>query len=108
MAIATDSIIEIVKRYIEELEKNGIRIHEAIVFGSFAKGTAKEWSDIDVALVSPDFTGDRFEDRRKIVPLRRKIDNRIEPLPFRPEDFYDGGMLIEEIKKMGTRIQTKT
>ncbi|OQY98067.1 MAG: hypothetical protein B6D35_13195 [Candidatus Brocadia sp. UTAMX2] len=41
------------------------------------------------------FSGDRFEDRRRIVPLRRNIDNRIEPLPFRPEDFYDGGMLAE-------------
>ena len=104
MAIATDSIIETVKRYIEELEKNGIKIREAILFGSIVKGTAKEWSDIDVALVSSDFTGDRFEDRRKIVPLRRNIDNRIEPLPFRPEDFYDGGMLVEEIKKTGMRL----
>ena len=104
MAIAADSIIEIVKRYIEELEKNSINIREAILFGSFVKGTAKEWSDIDIALVSPDFTGDRFEDRRKIVPLRRNIDNRIEPLPFRPEDFYDGGMLVEEIKKTGMRF----
>ena len=104
MAIATDSIIETVKRYIEELEKNGIKIREAILFGSIVKGTAKEWSDIDIALVSPDFTGDRFEDRRKIVPLRRNIDNRIEPLPFRPEDFYDGGMLVEEIKKTGMRL----
>ncbi len=104
MAIATDSIIEIIKRYIEELEKNGIEIREAIIFGSFVKGIAKEWSDIDIALVSPDFTGDRFEDRRRIVPLRRNIDNRIEPLPFRPEDFYDGGMLVEEIKKTGMRL----
>ena len=56
------------------------------------------------ALVSPDFTGDRFEDRRRIVPLRRKIDSRIEPFPFRPEDFYDGGMLVEEIKRTGVRL----
>ena len=55
-------------------------------------------------MVSPDFTGDRFEDRRKIVPLRRNIDNRIEPLPFRPEDFYDGGMLVEEIKRTGIKL----
>src|SRR3989337_3941806 len=107
MAIATDSIIEIVKRYIEELEKNGIEIREAIIFGSIVKGTAKEWSDIDVALVSPDFTGDRFEDSRKIVPLRRNTDNRIEPLPFRPEDFCDGGMLVEEIKKTGKWVVKK-
>ncbi|TVL99061.1 MAG: nucleotidyltransferase domain-containing protein [Candidatus Brocadia sp. WS118] len=104
MSIATDSIIEIVKRYVEVLEKNGIKIQEAIIFGSFVKGTAKEWSDIDIALVSSDFTGDRFNDRRKIVPLRRKIDSRIEPLPFRPGDFYDGGMLVEEIKRTGVRL----
>lgn len=104
MAIATDSIIEIAKRYIEELEKNGIEIREAIVFGSFVKGTAKEWSDIDVALVSPDFTGDRFEDRRRIIPMRRKIDSRIEPLPFRPEDFDNGEMFAEEIKRTGVRL----
>lgn len=104
MAIAADSIIEIVKRYVAVLERNGIKIREAIVFGSFVKGTAKEWSDIDIALVSPDFTGDRFEDRRRIVPLRRKIDNRIEPLPFRPEDFDNGGMFAEEIKKTGMKL----
>ena len=104
MAIATDSIIETVKRYIEELEKNGIEVSEAIVFGSHTKGTAKEDSDIDVALISNNFTGDRYEDRRKIVPLRRKIDSRIEPIPFRPEDFKEEGMLVEEIKRTGIRI----
>ena len=104
MAIAADSIIEIVKRYIDELEKSGIKIRDAIIFGFCVKGTAKEWSDIDIALVSPDFTGDRFEDRRKIVPMRRKIDSRIEPLPFRPEDFYDDGMLVEEIKRTGVSL----
>lgn len=104
MAIATDSIVELVKKYVEELERNGIQIREAIIFGSFVKGTSKEWSDIDVALVSPDFTGDRFEDRRRIIPMRRKIDSRIEPLPFRPEDFYDGGMLAEEIKRTGVSL----
>lgn len=104
MAIATDSIIEIVKRYIEELEKNGIEIREAILFGSFVKGTAKEWSDIDIALVSPDFTGDRFEDRRRIIPMRRKIDSRIEPIPFRSEDFDNGEMFAEEIKKTGIKL----
>ena len=107
MAIATDSIVEIVKRYIAELGKNNIKVIEAVLFGSHVRGTTKEESDIDIALVSPDFTGDRFEDRRKIVPLRRNIDNRIEPLPFRPEDFYDGGMLVEEIKRTGTRILKK-
>lgn len=104
MAIATDSIVEIVKRYIAELEKNNIKVIEAVLFGSHVRGTTKEESDIDIALVSPDFTGDRFEDRRRIIPMRRKIDSRIEPIPFRPEDFDNGEMFAEEIKRTGVRL----
>jgi uncharacterized protein len=108
MAFTQDSIIKVTNRYIEELGKNGINITEAILFGSHAKRTAQEDSDIDIALISDAFTGDRFEDRRKIVPLRRKIDSRIEPIPFRPEDFDDGGMFVEEIKKTGKRVFSKS
>ncbi|MBN2060018.1 MAG: nucleotidyltransferase domain-containing protein, partial [Deltaproteobacteria bacterium] len=41
-----------------------------MLFGSWAKGAEHEESDVDVALISDVFTGDRFQDRRKIVPLR--------------------------------------
>jgi len=101
MAITEDSVIELVKRYILLLQQNNIPIKEVIIFGSYVKGLQNEESDIDVALISESFTGDRFEDRRKIVPLRRLIDNRIEPIPFRPMDFDRGGNLVDEIKKTG-------
>ena len=99
--------IRIVKKYIRELEKNQIPISQAVIFGSYAKGVAKPDSDIDVAVVSEKFSGDRFEDRRRIIPLRRNIDSRIEPIPFKPEDFNNGGMLAEEIKKTGVVIFRK-
>ncbi len=98
------AIIAIIKQYIGELGKNNIPISQAILFGSFVKGGAKPESDIDVAVISEVFTGDRFEDRRRIVPIRRSIDSRIEPMPFKPEDFNDGGILAEEIKKTGIVI----
>lgn len=104
MAVKTDSAIKLIRRYIKELNKNNIPIQKAFIFGSYAKGSPKEESDIDIALVSTAFTGDRFEDRRKIIPLIRKIDNRIEPIPFRPEDFQKGGILVDEIKKTGKAI----
>lgn len=104
MAIKAGSTVAIIKKYIQELERNRIQISEAILFGSHARHTAEPHSDIDVALISSSFTGDRFEDRRRIVPLRRKIDSRIEPLPFKPEDFKGGGMLAEEIKKTGITV----
>jgi len=104
MVIKKDSVKEIIKKYIRELERNHIHIEKAFIFGSYANGSPGEESDIDVAIVSPVFTGIRFEDRRKIVPIRRKIDSRIEPIPFTPEDFETGGILIDEIKKSGKRI----
>jgi predicted nucleotidyltransferase len=104
MAVKRNTAIKSVKRYIKELEKNNFPIQKAFIFGSYAKGNPKEESDIDIALISTVFTGDRFEDRRKIVPFRRNIDSRIEPMPFRPEDFQEGGILIDVIKKTGKVI----
>ena len=74
------------------------------MFGSYTKGTPREDSDIDIAVISSAFKGDRYLDRRRIVPLRRGIDSRIEPIPFTPGDYADGGMLIDEIKSTGQEI----
>jgi uncharacterized protein len=104
MAVKAHAVIAIVKKYIQALDKNQILISEAVIFGSHARGAAKAHSDIDVALISSAFTGNRFEDRRRIVPLRRKIDSRIEPIPFKPEDFNSGGILAEEIRKTGITV----
>ncbi len=105
MAQATVAVIETVRRYLRTLEQHGVHVDNAILFGSHAKGTAREESDIDVALISEAFSGDRFDDRRRIVPYRRAIDSRIEPMPFRPERFAEGGNLVDEIKKDGIPIE---
>ena len=105
MAQTTSAIIEAVRRYVRSLEEHGIPVEDAILFGSFAKGTAREESDIDVAVISAAFSGNRFDDRRRIVPYRRAIDSRIEPIPFRPDFFAEGRNLVDEIKKDGIRIE---
>ncbi|NLA75415.1 MAG: nucleotidyltransferase domain-containing protein [Deltaproteobacteria bacterium] len=101
MASKRDTAIKIARKYIEELDKNNIPVSEAVIFGSYARGDSGPESDIDIAVISDAFSGDRFEDRRKIIPFRRKIDSRIEPIPFRPEDYQNGGILAKEIKKTG-------
>ncbi len=105
MAASKDSVINDVKRYIEVLEAKGIPVQRALLFGSWAKGVAQKESDVDVALISSFFSGDRFSDRRIIVPLRRGINANIEPLPFTPQDFADGGILVEEIMGHGEEIR---
>lgn len=105
MATSKDEILGDIKRYIAELNKSGIPIHKAVLFGSWARGEASEESDVDVALVSDMFTGDRFQDRRRIVPLRRKINTRIEPMPFTREAFDTEGILVEDISKYGEEVK---
>ena len=107
MAASTSRIAAVVRRYLDELGRNGIPIREAYLFGSYAQGRVHEASDIDVAVISEKFTGDRYADRRRIVPLRRAIDSRIEPIPFRPDVFGRGGVLIDEIKAHGIRIDLR-
>lgn len=84
-------------KYIKELEANNIPITQAVLYGSYAKGTFNEWSDIDIALVSNAFEGKRFWDKQKIRKIKAKVDYSISPLPFRPEDFDESDLFVKEI-----------
>ena len=96
-----DKIRSIIEQYIKIVKQNKIVVEKVYLFGSFAKGTATEDSDIDIAIISNNFKGDRFLDRRLLVPLRRQIDWRIEPMPYRVEDFNEGDPLAIEIIRNG-------
>ena len=104
MASSKSSIINLIKEYILRLKENNISVEKVLLFGSIMKGTSREDSDIDIAVISSSFKGDRYSDRRFIVPLRRGIDSRIDPIPFTPEDYAEGGILIDEIKSTGQEI----
>jgi predicted nucleotidyltransferase len=105
MAQKADRKIEkSVKSYIEKLEGIGIHVQQAILFGSYASGKNDEWSDIDLAIVSDDFAGNRFEDRNKIRKITLQVNSDISPMPFRPEDFNDSDYFVKEILEKGIRI----
>ena len=53
---------DIILRFIEALNKKGVHVERALLFGSYASGNARAGSDLDVAIVSPDFGKDRFEE----------------------------------------------
>jgi len=93
-----------VKYYIAQLESIGIHVQQAILFGSYASGKYDEWSDIDLAIVSNDFAGNRFEDRSKIRKITLQVNSDISPMPFRPEDFNDSDYFVKEILETGIRI----
>ncbi len=55
MAESASPVGEIIRRYCEQLARDGIEVTQVFLFGSHARGTPHEGSDIDLIIVSPDF-----------------------------------------------------
>ncbi len=105
MGRADAQVLKIVEQFLAALEKSGIRIEAAYLYGSYAGGSARPDSDIDVALVSEDFTGDLLEDHQRILAALLQSDSRIEPVRFRPEEFCEEHPLVWEITRKGYRLR---
>jgi len=101
MAKVNALAIRLARKFLTTLQEQGIKIESAYIFGSYAKGKEHKWSDIDIAVISSDFSDDRCEESVRLMKLSYKIDSRIEPVPFRPETFIDEDPLAWEIKKTG-------
>lgn len=99
-----DTIKPIIEKYIDALGSSGIIIDSAFLFGSYSKGNSNEWSDIDIAIVSEVFTGDRIKDRDKFRKLTRSVSSMIEIMPFNKNDFNEKNPFAKEIMKTGIRI----
>lgn len=61
------------------------------------KMATDEWSDIDIVIVSPDFSDDLLKERLILTKLAIPIDDRIEPKPFNKESFNPNDPLVYEI-----------
>lgn len=93
-----------VKQYISLLQELNIVVIQAYLFGSYAKNSADDWSDIDLAIVTDTFIGDSFDFRFMLSKLARKIDPDIEPHPYLASDFNDANPFAAEIIRDGERI----
>jgi len=94
-----------VRRSIEILKSNNINIKKAYLFGSYASGSEHDWSDIDLALISDDFSEDRYSERIRVMKITSEVDNRIEPVPYNSNQFTDIDPLVWEIKNNGIEIR---
>lgn len=98
-----DVAIKTVKDFVGACKEKNILFNKVILFGSFANGTQREYSDIDVALVSDQFSGMPIADWRMLTPIVIRYSD-IEPHPYTTKYFEEGDPLIEEIKRTGIEI----
>src|SRR4030065_605390 len=100
-------IIEKISKFVKELRRHKIRVAKVVLFGSRVSGKAHEYSDIDVAIVSPDFGKDRYREGAKLFEIACAIDPRIEPVPISPSSYKNDTWIpiIYEIRKNGIELK---
>lgn len=101
--MSKDDAKKIVERYAEKLKGNKIPLFGLYLFGSFAKGEARKWSDIDVAIFSKRKETDDFI--IELGRLTREVDLRIEPHIFSEDDIKTiSTPFVEEILRTGIKV----
>ena len=99
-----EAIIEKVRELIQMLQAEGLDITVAYLYGSRAMGMPREDSDIDIAIVSPELSGDRLKDWCRLNRAASQLDARMEVIGFRPEQFRDEHPLVWEVKTHGIKL----
>lgn len=106
MVKSVSEIKKIAKEYRDELKKHDIRIAKMILYGSYAKGHPKPYSDIDLVIVSSDLA--RFAPLKRqelLAQLTMNIDAPLEVLGYTPKEFRRSshtifGQIIRETGKL--------
>ena len=100
-------IIGKINRFVKELRRRKIRVAKVILYGSRVSGKSHEHSDIDVAIVSPDFGKDRYREGAKLFEIASEIDTRIEPFPVSLKAYENDTWvpLIYEIREKGLNLK---
>ena len=96
---------KVLNQYRKKLSEK-IEVDRIILFGSYARGTPRDYSDIDLAVISPDFIGDPIEDYLLLARAAREVTPLIDALPYTSNDFKNRqhGSFLDEIVRTGKEV----
>lgn len=97
--------IALAKQFRSALERKNIPVQRMFLYGSVARDTATQDSDIDIAVVCLPFRDDRHKENMELRHARWDLDVRISPYCFHTEDFTGNFFpLAKEIEATGVEI----
>lgn len=84
------------------IEARGIRLKKIILYGSFVTNTNREGSDIDLVVISEDFTGKSYWERIDILAdAIYEIFAPIEAVAMTPEEWESEDSFITDFARNG-------
>jgi predicted nucleotidyltransferase len=95
-----DKVIDIVDRFRQGIEARGVKARKVILYGSHAAGGETAESDIDLVVISEDFTGKGFWERIDIlVNVIYEMAAPLEAVAMTPEEWEKGESFIVEFDR---------
>ncbi len=106
MVATKNQVRKIINEFVQALEPD-IKVERVILYGSYARGKAEDWSDIDVAIVSPTFA--KMSQVKVIEEVSRRTihcDSRLSPFAYTPSQFDNAPpyLFASEIRRTGKVI----
>lgn len=92
------TVIKAVEQYAQAVAKE-FEPQAILLYGSYAKGNARDDSDIDVAVVFDGYNGEWLKDSAKLWKLTRDISDDIEPILL--DSTKDPNGFVADIFKTG-------
>ena len=74
-------------------------------FGSYAKGTQKKDSDIDLAIISTDFKEEECIKNMTLLCKANVLKADIQTIPFSIEEYNEPKGIMEEILNTGIELK---
>jgi predicted nucleotidyltransferase len=104
--VSRETVIERVKEAVIELKRQ-IPIDCVYLFGSYAKGTPKPYSDVDIAIVSPEFGKNYINETVFMMEIFHGTGLIVEPHAYSREELENtekNTFLYEEVLQKGIKI----
>lgn len=98
-----ESALKLSREYLVKVKKNKIEFSEAWLFGSFARGSNHENSDIDIAIVLSK-NDKSFDTEVKLMTLRTGEETLIEPHAFNKDEFELSIPIVYQIINNGLKL----
>ncbi len=97
--------IKLCKGYLRKVKHSDIGFSEAWLFGSFARGSQHDNSDVDIAIILKEGVKKSFDMEVQLMLIRKGEETIIEPHAFTKDEFNNNTPIVIQIMKNGERIE---
>ena len=78
---------KIAAEFVKLLEKEGVKVNRVILYGSHARGTAREDSDVDLVIIAEDLKKHPFPERLGFLSRTAwKFNEPLEVIGYTPQE----------------------